>query len=783
MAMPLSLSGMPAGLRAAMRTPEPMAVSPTAADEARPPSPPRPRLRLKRRAVPHLSAPTQNFLASVAAADVPIPSIEVPELDDPLTGLALSQQQQQQSHPSLFQFGDLDGNLLSVRGRNTFSPPKTPAPGTVPSSAAPSRYPDWSIDSAFSSSAESSPDRECASSSRPSTARSTQTSSSSLFSRFSQLSDDDRCVSPEEEASFKSRLGLRGQLKELRRNPTAASLFSSAPEHGRDARDERDDDRPSSNRKHSRKAQWTKAMSSHLWATYILYLQDPKVTPFRVGKSCVPPHGVLLRVAREAKRSWKGPKALAKTSSSTSTSDGSAASLTVPTSAPGAAAASTAASSAWPEHAANKSGSTTPTAAESHAGSTFIEWPFTNAATRAHLRELCRLKAATPGGGARSLQYMSRSPTPFTQTAATRHRNATRVTPGALTSSSSFATQDMVLSLSLSTSETMQPQGPLAQLTRSGSDWSQRLDAALVSGQDHSAASASLSSASDLAPTGATAQGFLGQSAPAMGASDEPSFAERRRLGSPFTARSYGPSSSSSLAAILGLSASANTRQPHTIGPRRSLQSPVRLSRSGTQKRRTKHLSQDLRRRPGLASDFFTEPSDMMGASFHSVDEGSVSYRSAAVHNEELFIPRPETVPTLTSSCSAPQLTIAPAAVTLEEAVQDSERLQPMASPARDVDSYHTPGLLDAAPLLPPARLGSPFSSLPGRNTFPNRFSQPADFDMASLGRPFASVQRIAQPRAVPARNPASRLADIERRLRELNNRHENLRRGPDSPL
>ncbi len=70
--------------------------------------------------------------------------------------------------------------------------------------------------------------------------------------------------------------------------------------------------RRSGRRSSARKAPWTKAMSDHLWATYVLYLQDPKVTPFRMGKSCIPPHGVCLRVAREARRSWKGAKALTR---------------------------------------------------------------------------------------------------------------------------------------------------------------------------------------------------------------------------------------------------------------------------------------------------------------------------------------------------------------------------------------------------------------------------------------------------------------------------------------
>src|SRR6266536_4253710 len=53
-------------------TPEPVTV-----DEPAQPSPPRPRLKVRRRNASNLQAPTQQFLASVAAADVPIPTIEV----------------------------------------------------------------------------------------------------------------------------------------------------------------------------------------------------------------------------------------------------------------------------------------------------------------------------------------------------------------------------------------------------------------------------------------------------------------------------------------------------------------------------------------------------------------------------------------------------------------------------------------------------------------------------------------------------------------------------------
>ncbi|EPE04723.1 hypothetical protein F503_06272 [Ophiostoma piceae UAMH 11346] len=868
--MSAPFAGLAAGLSAgAPRTPEPGASFATTRNDAPPLSPPSPprRMRLKRRAAPHLSAPTQNFLASVAAADVPIPSIEVPDYDEQFTGmLGLQQHQQlqqpqhlqaQNPHQSLFAIENMDTNFLSVKSR-TFSPPKTPAPevATSASASSPSRYPDWSIDSVFSSSAESSPDPECGSSSRPSTARSTQTSSSSLFSRFSQLSDDDHCLSPEEDAPSKFKFGPTSHLHELRRNSASGGTFASSSLAVADG-----DNASSNQRRRARKPALTKAMSAHLWATYILYLQDPKVTPFRVGKSCVPPHGVLLRVAREAKRSWKGAKAMARASSNSTSkaSSGAAvpeeplsytASANVPAVTVSSADSADTAGAARDGAASTKSGSSTPTATDSTANGTYMEWPFTNAATRAHLRELCRQKAATPGSGARGLQYMSRSPTPFTQaaaTAATRPRNmhvapgvsnetsfnapinassnapvnARSHAPSGLTAfpSSSFGTKDMAISLVLSTSETMQPHGPLAQLTRVGRDRayssfnatnsynpqssrsSHRSHRSLGSHLYHpsgpppsidASIAAAMNIVSSSAPNG---EGF--NPAPATEVSGESSFAERRRLGSPFTARSYGPSSSSSLAAVLGLP-TTNTRQPHTVGPRRSLQSPVRISRTSTQKtRRTKHLSQDLRRRPGLGTDFFTEPSAFSSFGFPLGPNEDNPSNANTAHNDDPFSPRTERMPSLVSSSSAPQLSLVAAAASRvsETLMDDAETAFPeltqTAAPTMrslgdlNMDSGPFGGSLLDATAQPPARLGSPFG-LPETNTsfsFPNRlFQSTADLDMAPVSRPFATVQRIAQPKSTAGRTDlASRLAYLDQRLREINNRGGNTRRS-DSP-
>ncbi|KAK0618195.1 hypothetical protein B0T17DRAFT_618817 [Bombardia bombarda] len=621
----------------APRTPEPFSQN----VGAEIPSPPKPRLRLKRRVVSHFTAPTQQFLASVAAADVPIPSIEEPEPDSQDFDMINIE-----TFPQQFQFQDeKDMLLLRPRGR-TLSPPKTPAPPSFVPSLSPQRYPNWSIGSTVSSSVESTPEYE---SSRPSTSRSTQTSSS-LFSRLSQLSDDDHCANFD--ADPKEKYVLLPN-EDIRSNEPVDSKMKL------------------------RKAPWTKAMSEHLWSTFALYLQDPKVTPVRMGKSCVPPQGVCLRVAREAKRSWKGSKALAKAANPNET---------------------------------GKSGSSTPTAESS---GTFIQWPHTCAATRAQLRELCKLKAAS---GAKNHKFMSRTPTPFNQ-ALTRHLNR-RSTPGCNTPSV-FTTQEMSMSLVLSTSDSMQPQGPLAQLTRSSPE--------------------SPSQPQPPVPMSQILNTFEG----------EPSFAERaerRRLGSPFGAKSYGPSSSGSLASALG---SMPRRQTHT-GPRRTLQSPVRLSRSGTQKRRNTLWSSDPRKRPSISSDLWLDPNLNLGPRPDIAPDTEFSSTDSN-RRDELFVPRvPPSDLFLTSSVSMP-----------------------------DVSSQFT------IPSLPPPRLGSPFSGMNSSFSFPNRLHrghQGGSVDLGMLARPFSTVQQISESSAPPTRaNLTGRLAYIDQRLKELRRREVNRR--SESPI
>lgn len=617
---------MPRHGRFGAHTPEPL--------ECENPSTPRPRLRLKRRYdSQHLAAPTQQFLASVAAADIPMPSIEEPLIAD-----FESDALHPWNEPHHLEDDHIDRSLqIRLARRPLSTPPKTPAPGDPPS-LTPSRYPAWAAD--WMSGCESSPEPA----SRPSTARSTRTSRSSFSQLSSCFSDEDIQFSPDIT------------------DPEKSICFDSE-----DSQAERLAPRSGMSRI-SRKAPWTKAMSAHLWSTYNMYLSDPRVTPFQIGKSGLPPEGVCKRVAREASRSWKGSKAAARSSTSSEP----------------------------------KSGSSTPTAESSR---TFIQWPHTGAATRAHLRALCKQKARGPDGGKMRFSYFSRSPTPFTNNTA---RWARRSTPG--TAISPFETKDMSTSLAVATSDAMHPDGPLAQLSKS-------------------------------APDSPGPAGMMSFGRPISKVDREPSPDERRRLGSPINAKSYGPSSSSTLLDAFGLPDDVGQRQARTVAARQGLLSPVRLSRSSTQKRKTRQ-AHEARKRPSLSTDFWLHPE-------------SAGQREQVVAHKKSF--------------------------SMSHGEDDVFSYRPR--PQLVVDTTQAASQAAAVPIAGPARLGSPVSFSGTSFSVPNRFSQPEDFAAAPMfGRRFSTVHPSHGAQVEQASvSLASRLAYIDQRLKDFNT--PNNRARPDSPL
>jgi hypothetical protein len=621
--------------------------------------------------------------------------------------------------------------------------PKTPEPRAVPS-LSPKRFPDWSLDEAYSS-LESSP--EC--DSRPSTAQSTQTSSS-LFSRYSLNSDNfsQFSIDPDDIDQFAGDVSIEDAnktIKPIRAAPAAAS------------------------KRRSRKAPWTRSMTQHLWSVYMTYLQDPHVTPFHIGKSGLPPDGVCMRVARVAKRSWKGPKPQQMNKA-----------------------------------VADHSGSATPTEATAPATS-YLQWPHSCAATRAHLRELCRASVTST---ARNHRYMgAQNPTPFGRTA---NRAWSRRLAPPSRSQSAFSGNDMALSLAVSTCESMQPQGPLAQLTASRD---QQLPPPGFCVPPALIEAAMIETAMiETAMVPASASGAAG--------------ADITRLGSPFVARSYGPSSSSSLADSFGMNLEPQ-RLSNSVGTRRrSLGSPAIISSSSgggsngssnynngpnnnsneyssneyssnsrggsnNQKRRSKQLSaavEPRRKRPSLGSDFWVDPSNNGAASTQTTPSAEFS-STTATQRDALFIPRANlqelfeaSHPAASASASSPPSSSSP----------------PTLGPSSDKRIIAASSSLLAPPPLvnQPARLGSPFSAAKTSFSFPGRRSNSISaIDFSIIRRPFATVQPVVQQQQQQQPQPAeaettptrsslrSRLAYIDERIKDFRRRDQTRRRSQSPPF
>lgn len=470
-----------------------------------PPAPAVPRLRVKRRTGSQIALPTEQFLASVAAADIALPTIEIVQsLDD------------ENMVDQAFIGNRLAGFLSPDASDREASPPKTPIhQGSMEAETPSGHYRNWYMDSATPEDGIN----------RPSSALSDPSdwSDDSYFSRISRPSEDGDCTTPESDGD------------------PFGSFSKGKGSHVRNATS-------FTGRSNSRRATvWSKDMTNHLWQTYQVYLQDPTVTPFRIGASEVPPEGVIYRVAREAKRSWKGPKAAptrleSRKRVSSMAVDASPYNIESPQS-PDTVTGS-------------KSGSITPTAEKVY--NTYIPWQHSGGATRHHLRNLCRRKNSASVQRHRHLQEPT--PTPFTND---RLSNKTRQRTLSMTTECSFATEDIALALATSSSQSMQPHAPLAKLSGS------------------SAVSDARTFTTEITDVRYT----LG-----LGISYHAEI--QTRLGSPFGARTYGPSSSKPHGHFS--ESSAPLAQPHVVsGSAPRLRSPVRFHQSRslncTQKRRAHH--------------------------------------------------------------------------------------------------------------------------------------------------------------------------------------------------
>lgn len=181
------------------------------------------------------------------------------------------------------------------------------------------------------------------------------------------------------------------------------------------------------------KQPWIEEMDNHLWTTYMRYLQDPRHTPFKMLPGTSPPLGVCSRVAREAKRTWKGRISRVVARAPRFTPMDQMLRADSPTTA-----------------RQIQSGSATPT------GTAFKirnSWPRSDAATRRRLRELCKSKPTLSAHYNRLLTI--RSPSPFSTSSSSRLQSSTidhRSTLQPVTHGTSFSTRDMNLSLFSSTS-------------------------------------------------------------------------------------------------------------------------------------------------------------------------------------------------------------------------------------------------------------------------------------------------------------------------------------------
>jgi hypothetical protein len=327
--------------------------------------------------------PTQN------SRDVPIPTIEVS--DSP-------------TQPTVLQ----PAPIISSRPRG--SPPRTPVPQILQDNA----DEDTTMDSTdMRSQGESI--------SRPSTACSgfSDSSVSSSIESFPSLGGS--FTSPEcdvQDHQHKASSCANGK------RPIQISAVAS---HGLKAI-------PRSSQTAPSKHPCTEDMDNHLWMTYMRYLQDPRHTPFKMLPGIPPPLGVCSRVAREAKRTWKGPRARAISRAPRLTPYDQMLQADSP-------------DTIRPTH----SGSATPTG--SHIPKRQNSWPRSDASTRRRLRELCKMKPTLSAHYNRLL--VTRSPSPFLSSSSSclgSNVNDGKANMPSFKPDMSFSTRDMSLSLFSSTS-------------------------------------------------------------------------------------------------------------------------------------------------------------------------------------------------------------------------------------------------------------------------------------------------------------------------------------------
>ncbi|PGH01657.1 hypothetical protein GX51_05100 [Blastomyces parvus] len=337
----------------------------------------------------------ENQLELFCSPDIPLPSIELSH--DPSAAVA-----------SIFDLAapqPISDNALQVPPRGRIDP-RTP-PAQIRGTPVDER-PCWTY-------GDADPIQ------RPSSACSnfSDSSAASSTSYTSHPSMGGSCTSPESEIQdpFLS-YPLTGSGKQEPETPSKPSNVQEKP--GRIA---------------SSGPKWTAEMDNHLWNTYQIYLQDPRITPFKMVPGSLPPLGVSHRVAREARKAWARSKNRHKNAPSAVPSASVPVLHAEDICADGKTQRAT-------DESAIRSGSTTPTARIAAPKPT---WPRSDSSTRRRLKELCKRKFSIAPHYQRLLQ--SRSPSPFLET----FPESTARTPLQLGVShrraASFATRDLGVSL------------------------------------------------------------------------------------------------------------------------------------------------------------------------------------------------------------------------------------------------------------------------------------------------------------------------------------------------
>lgn len=585
---------------------------------AEPPPPPRQAFKLKRRRVPTVPLNDAPLLSYMDSA---IPTIEMSE-----TAL------ESMSHDSP-PTPTSDGLLAPLPACRRMVTPSTPAPRFDDFTPATSPVHEWALIN------------DCRDNKRPAFQR-----SASLCSSFSDSSvssagssafsapNNSSCTSPESVATDPF----------TEEDITKGDSFTLSPPQ--------ESSLPSAKRvKRHRHVKWTLDMDQHIENTYMMYLRDPRVTPFKTLPGIPPPLGVCSRVASKARRTWIQQRAITTSSLDTilesvrATRDGSPDTIR-----PG------------------------PSGDKYHRQ----QWP-SDAATRRRLRKLVKSKPQLSAHYQRLLR--TRSPSPFPTSSATSRSSEPP--------SGAFSGRDMKLSLITSTAPSMQPEGPLVQLS---SD-----DAVKEEGADRPDSRRSARPANWFARIGRSKAHQKSLSLQSELGFNDDGADPSNLLASPFDEESNRTHLLQSMTTTKSLGRSVfNGKSPRPP----SLEAPIELSGAPTAPRSLKRRfksDEEKPRRPVLA-DVFGPPGD---------DVGIVRNRGfsvGAARANEVLAMLSEPTPPPPSSSTDYEMTEAPA-------LPDLSHLGP-------VGSRSAPRRLAE----PVPRLGSPFLETPlgnqSYNTFPRSY-------------------------------------------------------------